>query len=44
VWFQGNFCHGGKKALPQVKDNQWFFDTELLLLADSQGFKFPRFP
>ncbi len=25
--------------VPQVEDNRWFFDTELLVLADKQGFR-----
>ncbi|MBU1327460.1 glycosyltransferase [Patescibacteria group bacterium] len=28
-----------KKLLPQVKDNAWFFDTELLLLAEKLGYR-----
>ncbi len=28
-----------EKVVPQVKDNGWFFDTELLVLAEKQGFR-----
>ncbi len=42
--FKGISATAAKKLLPQVKDNQWFFDTELLLLADSQGFKISEIP
>lgn len=28
-----------KKLLPRVKDNAWFFDTELLILAEKLGFR-----
>ena len=28
-----------QKVVPQVVDNGWFFDTELLALAEKQGFK-----
>ncbi|MFH1173416.1 MAG: glycosyltransferase [bacterium] len=33
-----------EKLLPQVKNNQWFFDTELLVLAQYQGFKIKEIP
>jgi hypothetical protein len=28
----------------QVKDNEWFFDTELLILAQRQGLKIAQIP
>ncbi|MCX8008997.1 MAG: glycosyltransferase family 2 protein [Patescibacteria group bacterium] len=28
-----------KKVLPYVKDNEWFFDTELLLIAEKSGYR-----
>ncbi|MCB9832915.1 MAG: glycosyltransferase family 2 protein [Planctomycetes bacterium] len=28
-----------EKVVPQVKDSGWFFDTELLVLAEKQGFR-----
>jgi glycosyltransferase involved in cell wall biosynthesis len=31
-----------KKLLPQIKDNMWFFDSELLLLAERAGYKIDR--
>lgn len=30
--------------IPQVKDNEWFFDTELLLKAERQGFRIFEVP
>jgi len=33
-----------QKLLPQVKDNEWFFDTELLLLAEEQGYRISEVP
>lgn len=30
--------------LPKIKDNEWFFDTELLLLAERNGFKIAEVP
>lgn len=32
------------KTVPQVKDQSWFFDTELLVLAERQGFKIKDIP
>jgi glycosyltransferase involved in cell wall biosynthesis len=34
----------GRKILPQVKDNGWFFDTELLLLAEESGLRISEVP
>ncbi len=28
-----------QEIIPQVKDEAWFFDTELLTLAEKQGFR-----
>ncbi len=28
-----------KNVLPKVKDNEWFFDTELLILAEKMGYR-----
>ena len=33
-----------KALLPQVEDNEWFFDTELLLLAEGQGLRIYEVP
>lgn len=30
--------------LPQILDNSWFFDSELVLLAEQQGFKIKQLP
>ncbi len=33
-----------KEILPKVKNNHWFFDTELLILAEKAGFKIKEIP
>jgi hypothetical protein len=33
-----------KKLVPQVKNNEWFFDTEFLFLAQKNGFKIKEIP
>jgi hypothetical protein len=33
-----------KTLLPQVEDNGWFFDTELLLLAEERGYRISEVP
>ncbi|MCA1738362.1 MAG: glycosyltransferase family 2 protein, partial [Actinobacteria bacterium] len=33
-----------QELLPQVEDGQWFFDTELLLLAEEQGYRVSEVP
>jgi hypothetical protein len=33
-----------KELGPQVKDGEWFFDTELLLLAEEQGYRVSEVP
>ncbi|MBD3203421.1 glycosyltransferase [Candidatus Woesearchaeota archaeon] len=33
-----------KKLVPKIKNNEWFFDTELLLLAERQGYKIKQIP
>jgi glycosyltransferase involved in cell wall biosynthesis len=33
-----------QKLIPQVKDNGWFFDTELLLKAERQGYRIFEVP
>ena len=30
--------------LPYIRDNQWFFDTELLLIAEKRGFRINEVP
>jgi glycosyltransferase involved in cell wall biosynthesis len=34
----------GRELMIQVKDNEWFFDTELLILAQRQGLKIAQIP
>ena len=33
-----------REILPDIKDNQFFFDTELLLVAEKEGYKIKEFP
>jgi glycosyltransferase involved in cell wall biosynthesis len=33
-----------KELVPQVKDGEWFFDTELLLVAEEQGYRVSEVP
>jgi hypothetical protein len=33
-----------RKLLAQVEDNEWFFDTELLLLAEEEGYRISEVP
>ena len=33
-----------EKLLPQVEDGEWFFDTELLLLAEERGYRISEVP
>jgi len=33
-----------ERAVPQVKDQAWFFDTELLVLAEKQGYRIKDIP
>ena len=36
--------HASKTLLPKIKDSGWFFDTELLLLAEKEKFKIKEIP
>ncbi len=33
-----------KKLMPEIKDNEWFFDTELLIKGEMQGYKLKEIP
>ena len=33
-----------QQRLPQVKDSAWFFDTELLVLAEKLGYRIKDVP
>ncbi len=33
-----------KEIIPLVKDNEWFFDTEMLILAERKGFRIKEIP
>lgn len=32
------------ELLPHIKDNEWFFDTELLVVAEKRGFRWKEIP
>lgn len=36
--------HAAQEIVPAVKDNGWFFDTELLLLAENNGYSVAEVP
>ena len=42
--FKGLRTSTAKKILPLIKDNKWFFDTELLLIAEKSGFEIANIP
>ncbi|MCX6710296.1 MAG: glycosyltransferase family 2 protein [Candidatus Woesearchaeota archaeon] len=33
-----------RDIIPKVKDNEWFFDTEMLVLAEKKGFRIKEIP
>jgi hypothetical protein len=33
-----------KQIVPQIEDQSWFFDTELLVLAEKQGYRIKDIP
>ena len=33
-----------ERIIPQIEDQSWFFDTELLVLAESQGYRIKDIP
>jgi glycosyltransferase involved in cell wall biosynthesis len=33
-----------RELLPQVRDNEWFFDTELLIIAEKAGYRLKEVP
>ena len=37
--FKAITCMAAKDLLPNIQDNRWFFDSELLLRAEQQGYK-----
>jgi glycosyltransferase involved in cell wall biosynthesis len=42
--FKGITRKAARELLPQVKDNEWFFDSELLLKAERQGYRIFEVP
>jgi hypothetical protein len=37
VWLQSGETTGRARAISRVEDDDWFFDTELLILAEEAG-------
>ena len=44
VRLQGGEPTGGRRSRPRLKDQSWFFDTELLVLAEKQGYRIKDVP
>ena len=42
--FKGATRRAVNELVPLIKDNEWFFDTELLILAERKGYKIFDFP
>lgn len=42
--FKGITKQAAEELIPQVKDNEWFFDTELLTLSEKQGYRLFEIP
>ena len=42
--FKAIKCGAAQALLPQVEDNEWFFDTELLLLAEERCLRISEVP
>jgi glycosyltransferase involved in cell wall biosynthesis len=42
--FKGLRREAAQRLIPQVQDRKWFFDTELLVLAEKSGFKISEVP
>lgn len=42
--FKGITRKAAKALLPKIKDNEWFFDTELLVLAEKSGYRLFEIP
>ena len=42
--FKGIRQEAAKKLLPFIEDKGWFFDSELLILADKAGYKVVEVP
>jgi hypothetical protein len=42
--FKGLRTTVAKKLLPLIKDNKWFFDTELLLIAEKSNYRIINIP
>jgi len=44
VWVQAARTDVAKQLLPYVEDDEWFFDTEFLVLAERNGFRIHEVP
>lgn len=42
--FKATSRKAARELLPLVKDNEWFFDTELLILAEKKGYRIKEVP
>jgi glycosyltransferase involved in cell wall biosynthesis len=42
--FKGLRREAAQRLIPEVQDRKWFFDTELLVLAEKSGFKISEVP
>ena len=42
--FKALSCHTARAIIPKIKDNEWFFDTELLIVAEKNGLKGKEIP
>ena len=42
--FKAAFFSWLKKIIPLIKNNDWFFDTELILIAEKKGLKIKQIP
>lgn len=42
--FKAMTKNAAKTLLPHIKDNGWFFDSELLIIAEKSGFKIKEIP
>ena len=43
-WFKAITNQAARSIIPMIRDNEWFFDTELLILGESAGFKIKDIP
>lgn len=44
IGFKALSAKAARELLPQIEDNQWFFDTEILVLAQQNGYRILEVP